>query len=111
MLKISGTTITLTRGDSANILLDLQYKNSGESYVPEEGDSIRFAMKKTYSDLLPSLVLVNIPIDSLILHISPEDTKYLAYGDYKYDIQLTKANGDIDTFIDLATFIITEEVE
>lgn len=111
MLIINGTTITLTRGDSANILLDLRYKNNGESYTPEEGDSIRFAMKKTYSDLLPSLILINIPIDSLVLHISPEDTKDLAYGDYKYEIQLTKANGDVDTFIDRAVFTITEEVE
>lgn len=110
MLSISGTTITLTRGDSAKIALDLEYKN-GDPYEPQAGDTIRFALKKTYSDILPPLLLINIPIDSLILHITAAESKQLAYGQYKYDIQITTANGDVDTFIDRATFIVTEEVD
>lgn len=110
MLTIVGTTITLTRGDSAYIALDLTYKN-GEDYVPADGDTIRFAMKKTVNDMLPPLLLINIPTDTMILHISPEDTKNLAYGQYKYDIQLTTASGDVDTFITMATFNVTEEID
>lgn len=110
MLRISGTTITLTRGDSAKIALDLEY-NNGDPYKPQAGDVIRFALKKTYSDILPPLLLINIPTDSLILHISAAESKQLAYGQYKYDIQITTANGDVDTFIDRATFIVTEEVD
>lgn len=110
MLSISGTTITLTRGDSAKIALDLEYKN-GDPYEPQAGDVIRFALKKTYSDVLPPLLLINIPTDSLVLYISAAESKQLAYGQYKYDIQITTANGDVDTFIDRATFIVTEEVD
>lgn len=110
MLKISGTTITLTRGDSASIALDLHYKD-GEPYEPAEGDTIRFAMKKTYSDLLPPLLTIDISTEDLILYIPANDTKSLAYGQYKYDIQLTTASGDVDTFIDRATIAITEEVD
>lgn len=110
MLKISGTTITLTRGDSAKIAMDLEYKD-GSPYIPEDGDAIRFALKKTYSDILPPLLLINIPTDMLILYIPAADSKQLAYGQYVYDIQLTTAGGDVDTFIDKSTFIITEEVD
>ena len=110
MLKISGTTITLTRGDSALIALTLTYKN-GDFYEPAEGDQIRFAVKKTFNDLVPPLLVVNIPTDTLLLYISPEDSKQLAYGQYKYDIQLTTGSGDVDTFIDRANLVITEEVD
>lgn len=110
MLKISGTTISLTRGDSAKIELFLTYKN-GDTYEPREGDSIRFAVKKSFNDLVPPLLIINIPTDTLLLHITPEQSKQLAYGSYKYDIQMTTADGDVDTFIDKATFIVTEEVD
>jgi hypothetical protein len=47
----------------------------------------------------------------MLLVIYPEDTKELEFGSYVYDIQLTKANGDIDTFITASKFKITAEVE
>ena len=110
MLKISGKTITLTRGDSANISLTLTY-NNGDFYEPVDGDQIRFAVKKDFNDLVPPLLVINIPTNTLLLHISPEQSKQLAYGQYKYDIQLTTGSGEVDTFIDKATLIITEEVD
>ena len=110
MLKISGKTISLTRGDSANIVLDLKY-NNGDFYEPADGDQIRFAVKKTFNDLVPPLLVINIPTNTLILHIAPEQSKQLAYGQYKYDIQLTTVSGEVDTFIDKATLVITEEVD
>lgn len=42
--KINGTDITLTRGDS--LFLHLSLTKNGEEYIPEEGSSIRFAMKQ-----------------------------------------------------------------
>lgn len=80
-----------------------------EVYTPVEGDSIRFAMKQSYSS---STVLVrkNIPTDTLTLHLEPNDTKELAFGDYVYDIQITFANGDVDTFIK-GEFKLESEIE
>lgn len=106
--SISYTTITLTRGDTfvADVAV---YDADGNPYIPVEGDSIRFAMKKAYNDPIPLLVK-EIPIDTLQLRIESEDTKKLAFGKYVYDIELTKANGDVDTFIVKATFNLTEEV-
>ena len=101
--------ISLTRGDTFNAKVSIT-DSEGAAYVPNEGDKIRFAMKKNYDDEEP-LLLINIPIDTMILVITPEDTKSLEFGKYVYDIELTKANGDVDTFIAKARIDLTEEVE
>ncbi len=106
--SVTGTTITLTRGDSFKALIGMTTPE-GDPYTPIEGDKIRFAMKSSYDDSEP-LILKDIPIDSRILVLDPADTKKLEYGKYVYDIELTKATGEVDTFITKATFRITEEV-
>lgn len=101
--------ITLTRGDSLYLEVGMIQKVSRAPYEPEEGDSVRFALKKTYEDAEP-ILNVTIPTETMILHLEPSDTKELEFGNYVYDIELTKENGDVDTFIDRAKFILTEEV-
>lgn len=106
--SVSGTTITLTRGDTFKAQIGITDRN-GNPYIPAEGDSVRFAMKATYSDPDPLLV-VDIPIDTLILVIQPDDTHTLPFGNYVYDIQLTKASGEVDTFITTSKLKLTEEI-
>ncbi len=109
MHLINGTDITLTRGDS--LFLQLKLVKNGEEYIPEEGSSIRFAMKAKYTDSDDKVVLVKqIPIDTLILEIEPQDTKELPMKKtYVYDIQLTDSLGHKDTFL-FGTFTTGEEV-
>lgn len=106
--SVRGTTITLTRGDSfaATIII---VDSEGKSYIPDKKDVIRFAMKSDYDDDAP-LLIKNIPVNTLILSIDPDDTKNLEFGKYVYDIELTKSTGEVDTFITKATLKITEEV-
>lgn len=107
MHTINGTDITLTRGDT--LYIDLTITKDGEEYIPQEGDTIRFAMKHRYTDT-NVLINKNIPIDSLQLKIEPQDTKGLTMGKtYVYDIELTNAYGDVDTFI-MGNFTVTQEV-
>jgi uncharacterized membrane protein YkoI len=47
----------------------------------------------------------------MILTIEPEDTQDLDFGTYVYDIQITLADGTVDTFIADAKFNIGVEVE
>ena len=105
--SINGNNITLTRGDT--LYLTVLMTKNGDSYIPVEGEVVRFAMKKKIDDAEP-LILKDIPIDSMTLKLEPRDTKSLAYGSYKYDIEYTSVDGDVDTFIGPANFIITEEV-
>lgn len=106
--SIKGTEITLTRGDTLRALITI-YDSEGNPFTPSEGDEIRFAAKRNYSS---SEVVINkeIPINTLLLQLDPEDTKPLSFKPYVYDIQYTHSNGDIDTFIK-GILNITEEVE
>ena len=114
--SVKKNRITLTRGDT--FIDTLQLYKEGEPFVPHEGDSIRFALKHPtmnaarteYTDTEPLLVKT-IPTDTMVLRIESAETKDLGFGDYVYDIQLTYANGDVDTFITEAQFRLTPEVD
>lgn len=106
--NITGTTITLTRGDTFSALITITDLNDNQ-YIPMNGDRIRFAMKNDYNDETP-LLIKEIPIDTMILTFDPEDTKHLPFGKYVYDIELTKTTGEVDTFITKAILKLTEEV-
>lgn len=113
---INGTTIKLTRGDSFSATVGI-YNADGSAYTPEAGDAVRFALKrpqmtvgnKSYVDKTPILVK-SISTDDLILSLDPADTSSLDFGEYVYDIELTKADGTVDTFITASPFILTPEV-
>ena len=119
MVKVTGKTITMTRGDSAHIEIQMDYEG-GMSYEALRGDVIRFTVKKNYGDTTPLIVIDINPyvpdgedmemIEPVELHILPSHTRDLEYGSYKFDIQLLRVNGDIDTFIDKGTLTLTEEV-
>ena len=108
MYSVEGTTITLTRGDTFEAHV-MPITETGEEYVLQEGDTIRFAMKKNYKDETP-LILKNIDTDTLVLRIEPSETKELSFGSYVYDIELTTATGDLYTFITESSLIIAKEV-
>lgn len=117
--SVKGTTIYLTRGDSLILQVVILRGEPGkeEIYTPEEGDKVRFALKRgimnpektKYLDAKP-LITKNIPISTLILRLEPEDTKWLDFGTYAYDIEITFANGIVDTFINDAKLVLTPEV-
>lgn len=107
--SVKGTTITLTRGDTFAANIGIIQPN-GDPYIPSEGDSIRFAMKGSTKDD-EVLILKEIPIETMRLVLDSEDTKDLEFGNYVYDIQLTKSTGEVDTFITKSTLVLTEEVE
>ena len=109
MQRISNNGITLTRGDTFRASLQIT-DTTGAPYIPADEDEIRFAMKEDYCDKNPAIIKI-IPNDTLLLKLDPEDTKRLPVGQYVYDIQITFANGDVDTFINRASFKLTEEVD
>ena len=106
MYEVKGSNIILTRGDT--FIATITMTRNGTAYTPVEGDSIRFAMKKNYSDAQP-LITKQISYDALTLRIESNDTKTLQVGSYVFDIEITFANGDIDTFIS-GILTLTEEV-
>lgn len=112
MIKVNGKTVTMTKGDTCVLSIGL-VDTDGKAYEPQSGDKIRFALKKNYDDYKPKIIK-DIPIDTMQLVIDPGDTKELdagtTKGKYIYDIELTKADGTVDTVIPRGEFIILEEV-
>ena len=108
--SIKSNAITLTRGDSFKAQLSLK-DSSGAKYKPQDGDSIRFALKKFFKDSYPVLLEKEISTESMVLSLDPEDTNTLDFGTYYYDIQLTKSDGTVDTVVTMSKFILSEEAE
>lgn len=106
--KDKTTDIELTRGDS--LFLKFNLTKDGVEYSPENGSSCRFAMKSSYTDV-EVILEKTVPVDTMILQISPEDTKELQMkATFVYDVQLTDPSGNVDTFLK-GKFKITEEVD
>lgn len=108
MLSVSGTTIKLTRGDTAYLSLDLTM--DGEEYEFADGDTITFSIRRTTDDNDVEYLLQKTIVAGDTIVIEPEDTKHLNYGRYKYDVQLNTAKGEIFTVIEPSTFQVAEEV-
>lgn len=114
-VKVSGNTITMTRGDTLRIKVGIVV--DGEEYTPEAGDAVAFYLKHSlmngkrtaYKDAEP-LITKAVPIATMVLGLEPEDTKPLEFGEYVYDLEITFANGTVDTFINNARFTIAPEV-
>lgn len=100
MVTVVNNTITLVRGDTVEVPVTIRTRN-GEEYVPSEGDVIRFALKESYGDNVPVLINKVLPIDTLILRLESCETEALAATKkpYVYDVELTTANGYVDTFV------------
>lgn len=114
MYTIENNNISLTRGDT--LIVQVNIKQDGSDYIPDSGDIIYFALKhntmdskrERYLDKEP-LILKMIPNDTLILRLESAETKDLAFGRYVYEIELTKEDGTVDTFIS-GIFTLTPEV-
>ena len=115
MYRVTNNEVELTRGDS--LYCQVGVVMDGDPYTPEVGDTIRFYLKRDimtpsrseYVDRKP-LITKTVPTDTMILHLEPSDTKELPFGNYVYDMEITFANGDVDTFINNAKFVIAREV-
>ena len=115
MLKITGTRVYLTRGDSATIVVGAKFKHTKETYIPQEGDALRFALRSMAEcgcDKEERVVLTKtIPIDTQTLTLEPADTEDLPLGEYWYDIEITFADGFVDTFIADAIFELGRDAD
>lgn len=108
MLKITGTKIELTRGDT--LYLTVHLKNAdGTDYEPAQGDKVWFRMKKHATDA-ESVIYKEFDLDTMTIKIDPQDTENLTVGyNYPYNIRALRDNEDVATPI-LGVFVPTQEV-
>lgn len=110
MLEIkSNNEIQLTRGDTARITVDIINKaEDGKKYEMQEDDILRFTVKKDYRK--PDAAIRKECQGSSVIHIKPEDTEGLEFGNYAYDVELKTGGGDVYTIIEPSRFEIMKEV-
>ena len=109
MLYISAdNSIKLTRGDTARLTVSVTNDQSQAEYVMDENDILTLTVKKKTTDT--TSLIEKIATGGNQFCIEPTDTSGLAFGAYKYDVQLTTAGGDVYTIIEPSTFEILAEV-
>lgn len=109
MLEIlENDDIRLTRGDTARLRFSLTNKVTKAPYEVKSDDVITFTVKQDYES--DEVLIEKKSVGVAEVHIKPEDTKPLPFGKYKYDVQLTTADGDNYTFIEKKTFHVDKEV-
>lgn len=105
---MSDNTIRLTRGDTARLNVSITNDQTQAGYDISETDELTFSVKKTVNDDTP--LLQKVIKGHGVFHIEPADTSGLAFGKYKYDVQIKNASGDVFTIIEPAVFEILAEV-
>ncbi len=106
MLKITeNNAITLTRGDTARLSVNIT-NNKGEAYQVREKDTCILSVKKKLSDAEPCIS--KTVIGKSDFYIKPEDTEHLPFGMYIYSVRVVTVEGDKYTVIDNKSFKIGE---
>jgi len=101
-------TIQITRSDTAYFSLTLYSDiNKKEKYELQEGDCIKFTVKKNVRE--KEILIEKISYKNSI-KIESTDTKEMNFGKYVYDMQIIFANGDINTVIEPSIFEVRGEV-
>lgn len=101
----------MIRGDSESITISVINEDGTENLL-EHGDTIYFTVKKQVGveEKAIQKVVTIFPDNVAIIDIKPSDTDNLPFGDYVYDVQLSKENGNVITVIQPNRFAISGEV-
>lgn len=105
--SIKGKRITLTRGDT--LVAEIAISNpDGTPYEMQAGDSVRFKMRADAED---TAAIVTKDVTAGTLTIAHADTASLDTGTYFFDVEMTFANGTVDTFIPEGQLTLTPEAD
>ena len=112
-MKIQGTNISMTRGDSEGIKVTV--KDTLGNVVPlVTGDTIYFTVRENILNkqrkIIEKIITEFDDGEGINNNLNPQDTNDLRFASYVYDIQLTRENGTVKTIIPPSQFIITGEV-
>lgn len=114
MLQIKNNQdIWITRGDDAYLNLEIKQQSFPyENYEIQKEDSVVLSVRRSKEDNNDeeNPILFQTILNDGYFYISSENTQYLDFGSYVYDVQITFSNGDINTVIGPSIFKILPEV-
>lgn len=116
-MRVNGTDIFMTRGDSERFEVSLYDKELDiqRDFVP--GDKVFFTVKTSTQtrDFRIQKIIETFDygdpedVGKAIFYLDPQDTKDLKYHTYVYDVQMIR-EGNVTTIIKPSKFVIEEEV-
>ena len=89
--------IWLTKGDTMIVSVTLALSRAVE-YVPDAEDVVKFVMKRRHRDT-EAVIEQEVDLSTMLLTVDADDTDDLRSGDYPYYLELTAADGTVDTFL------------
>ena len=104
--SIKGKRITLTRGDTFPCTVSI-LNPDGTPYEMQSGDTVRFML----SERAGGPVLITKTLSGGAFQLDPADTNQLDFGTYFFDVQMTFADGTVDTFIAEGQLALTDEAD
>lgn len=108
---IQNTAISMIRGDSESITVQC-FDSDGNIIPLDSGDKIYFTVKQNVTSDTKAFqkIITTFTEGKALIDILPSDTKALKFGQYKYDVQLTRADNSVVTIIPPSQFNLLEEV-
>lgn len=108
MLNIEDGKITLTKGDTAYLVVNVAL-DSGVAYTAHEGDTLTFSVKKDLNELTEYSLQKTVAVGEVV-NLVPTDTSSLEIGTYFYDVQLDTTLNEVFTIIAPSKFVLKEGV-
>ena len=104
--------LSITRGDSALFEITAIDEKTEAPILFETGDTVYFTVKTSvHTEVIEIQKIIKVFESGIaIVRILPEDTKHMRFRKYVYDVQLTREDGLVKTFIGPSEFEITAEV-
>lgn len=102
-MKLTGTDIYMTRGDTEGIIVNIT------GYTPQARDVVEFTVRRKIGNVPVIYKKAEFAETQAVVRIEPEDTERLRFGDYIYDVQLTYG-GTVKTVVTPSKFTLGEEV-
>jgi len=117
-MRVNGTDIFMTRGDSETFRVSLYDQKAEEKVNFVEGvHTIYFTVKASTqtSTIVFQKIVTEFDDGEAVVHITPIDTRNLKYFAYVYDVQMNKEEtstfpGEVTTIIKPSKFVIEDEV-
>ena len=110
-MEIQGYNISMIRGDTETIKVSCE-DTQGVGVPLEDGDTLYFTVKRSTSteEKILQKIVTEFPDGIAYINILPDDTKFMSFRSYYYDIQLTRADGTVKTIIPPSIFAVKGEV-
>ena len=110
-MEIQGYNISMIRGDTETIKISCK-DVQGVGVPLEDGDTLYFTVKSSVGTEEKEMqkVITEFPDGIGYINISPDDTKFMSFRSYYYDIQLTRADRTVKTIIPPSIFTVKGEV-